>query len=145
MLDGWPTPLASDSDKGDRQEDGKRGIAIGQRVKEWALGTWPTPTARDGKDGNCIDADVPTNALLGRAAPRWAASTHGDLLTRAGMTRESVGPLSPLFAEWVMGWPIGHTGLEPLGMESIRWPLLWRLRFLEAVGGCGRYEPSEDL
>ena len=32
---------------------------------------WATPTARDWKDGACADADVPTNGLLGRQAPRW--------------------------------------------------------------------------
>jgi hypothetical protein len=110
-----------------------------------AAGTWPTPTARDGKDGACCFADVPTNGLLGRAAPR-SAYMRGDLVTHAGRIHPPQRiRLNPRFAEWLMGWPLGWTEIEPLGMESIRWPLLWRLRFLEAVGGCGRYEPSEDL
>jgi hypothetical protein len=34
------------------------------------IGLLPTPTSRDWKDGACADADVPTNALLGRVAVR---------------------------------------------------------------------------
>lgn len=29
--------------------------------------------------------------------------------------------LNPLFCEWLMGWPIGWTGLEPVGTELFRW------------------------
>ena len=32
---------------------------------------WPTATSRDSKDGACADANVETNALLGRAVTRW--------------------------------------------------------------------------
>ena len=32
---------------------------------------WPTPNARDHKDGADPSGEVETNALLGRAAPRW--------------------------------------------------------------------------
>jgi DNA (cytosine-5)-methyltransferase 1 len=29
----------------------------------------------------------------------------------------SPGRLNPEFVEWLMGWPIGHTGLEPVAMD----------------------------
>jgi hypothetical protein len=35
------------------------------------------------------------------------------------------GPVNPEFAEWLMGWPIGWTGCEPLGTDRmLEW---WRL------------------
>jgi len=36
---------------------------------------------------------------------------------------------NPEYLEWMMGWPIGWTDLEPLEMDSFR---LW----LSAHGGC---------
>jgi hypothetical protein len=45
----------------------------------------PTPTSRDWKDGACAETDVPTNALLGRAATRLLPTPRaiGDTLTDA--------------------------------------------------------------
>lgn len=58
---------------------------------------WPTPTARDWKDGACAEANVPTNGLLGRLAPRMMPSGGGGMV------------LNPRFVEALMGWPIGWT------------------------------------
>lgn len=44
-----------------------------------------------------------------------ASKRHGDL--RLG------GPLSPMWSEWFMGWPIGWTGLKPLVMDKFQ---AWR-------------------
>jgi len=41
--------------------------------------------------------------------------------------------LNPLFAEWLMGWPIGWTGLRPLETASYRSKLRPHLR--RALGG----------
>ncbi|KJH67258.1 hypothetical protein UF16_11095 [Chromobacterium violaceum] len=30
------------------------------------------------------------------------------------------GQLNPEWVEWLMGWPIGWTGLKPLGMDKFR-------------------------
>jgi len=43
---------------------------------------WATPTSRDHKDGACADANVPTNALLGRQVLR--TPTHGDTCSTDG-------------------------------------------------------------
>jgi hypothetical protein len=58
-----------------------------------AQATWPTPTTRDGKDGNYCP-NVPTNALLGREV--WS----GD-----GEPTEKKGALNPEFVCWLMGLP----------------------------------------
>ena len=61
------------------------------------FGSWPTLKARDGRGGQGKNA---------RHSP--------DLSTVIG------GPLSPMWAEWYMGFPIGWTGLELLEMPKFR-------------------------
>lgn len=68
-------------------------------------GLWPTPTARDHKDGTKESCrNVPVNSLLGRAV-------HVD-------STSTTGKLNPAWVEWLMGWLIGWTGLEPLGTDK---------------------------
>ena len=55
--------------------------------------TWPTPTASDSTGG------------------QRAASKQGGANLREALG----GPLNPTWVEWLMGWPIGWTDLEPLG------------------------------
>ena len=64
------------------------------------LPAWPTPMARDHKDGDAT-ADVPTNGHLGRAAPRDPTSHPGQL--------------NPDWVEMLMGFPIGWTASELSG------------------------------
>jgi hypothetical protein len=95
---------------------------------------WPTPTARDWKDGSYCP-NVPVNGLLGRAV--WPTPTAGDAsgsgnrnnphskahagvsLTDAALTGDSSTPrsevsgsLNPTWVEWLMGYPSGWTDLE---------------------------------
>jgi len=62
--------------------------------------TWPTPNATDYKG--------PSTRSLGKERPRC----DDDLPTRVG------GQLNPTWVEWLMGWPLGWTDLEPL--ETVR-------------------------
>jgi len=61
---------------------------------------WPTPTTRDHKDtGDSVaNGTVPVNGYLGRAVSPSKAE----------------GALNPDWVEWLMGWPIYWTDLEPL-------------------------------
>tara|TARA_Y100000588_G_scaffold156794_1_gene170803 strand:+ start:496 stop:903 length:408 start_codon:yes stop_codon:yes gene_type:complete len=111
----WPTPKSSIS--GDD-------LAT-------AAARWPTPTARDHKDGSYCP-NVPVNGLLGRAV--WPTTTTSDAsgggnrnsagsnahagmsLTDACLTGDSSTPrsvvsgsLNPTWVEWLMGFPIGWT------------------------------------
>jgi hypothetical protein len=169
----WPTPLASDGSRGDRQADGKRGMSLVETSKMFAAGLWPTvtvcgngnrvgaspksgnglgtaaaifvtgtwgtPRASDSREG--ADGTAPINGYLGRQTVAWAHATPGDLLIRAGMTLENVGPLSPLFAEWVLGWPIGHTELRPLETESTLW---WRQQLMDCLAVALGFGESRD-
>lgn len=67
---------------------------------------WPTPTVGDSRSsGN-------------RSLPGSKAHS-GTSLTDATERAEG-GKLNPEFVEWLMGWPIGWTGLEPLAMDKFR-------------------------
>ena len=67
-------------------------------------GFWPTPTSRDHKDcGDSIQlGNVKTNSLLGRAV----------------RPSKKDGSLSPLFVEWLMGYPERFTELPHLATPS---------------------------
>jgi hypothetical protein len=71
-LDLLKTPTAQLAVNGgsqhpDKRKAGGHGPTLADQVEHDLL---PTRTARDWKDGACVDADVPTNALLGRTVTR---------------------------------------------------------------------------
>lgn len=87
----FPTPNAS---------DGMRTNLTHQRGNPTLLGAvqmFPTPTTQD-SENNCGPSQLKRNTL--------------PLNAVAG------GKLNPEWVEWLMGWPIGWTDLEPAGMES---------------------------
>jgi hypothetical protein len=67
-------------------------------IKENALSSWPTPTARDGK---------------GASGHKKLARRLADLTIQARL-RDGVntGSLNPEWVEWLMGFPSGWTNLE---------------------------------
>ncbi len=116
----WPTPDAGAMTRSNRSDSPNAAIRplLAKLVQDW-----PTPTSRDWKDGACADGDVPTHALLGRAAPRFflpdpenetlgAISSNGGLTSRPPSKRR----LNPVFVEILQGLPRGWTDLKPLGI-----------------------------
>jgi hypothetical protein len=73
--------------------DGKKRQVDVNFVAQQMAATWPTPTTRDGKDGQFCP-NVPTNSLLGREV--W----NGD-----EAQTERRGALNPAFCSWLMGFP----------------------------------------
>lgn len=68
------------------------------RMNATGSGYWlPTPTAHNAKEGN-----YPAERT--RNTPTLAAVLGGKI--------------NPEFQEWLMGWPIGHTDLKPVGMDK---------------------------
>ncbi len=104
MITNWPTPRA--------QEPGSTSENYGKGLKNTAE-KWATPQARDWKD--TANANVPTNSILGRQAPRTMKDGAEFQMT-----------LNPRFTEWLMGWPIGWTESELAGTEWFRWLQLMR-------------------
>ena len=66
---------------------------------------WPTATARDYKDGDPSPV-VPTNALLGRAAPRWPTPTAIEATKHSGPRR----PGDRTLTHDVKNWPTPTAG-----------------------------------
>jgi len=137
----WPTPRAQEP--GRTTEGYGRGLAELIEGKEQKQ-TWPTPRAREWKDsGDPVKLakliDDGHEATLGRVvakselAKNWptprcfmhkdAAYDRGKanlgevVCGEEGATKETPvnGQLSPDWVEWLMGWPIGWTKLEPIG------------------------------
>lgn len=103
-----PTPTAHDAHKPHPSDltarQGGRSLA--------AAVMYPTPTCQDAKNNGgqsqMVRNTKPLNAVVG-------------------------GALNPAWVEWLMGWPIGWTALEPLGTDRFRWWLRSHLKFLENV------------
>ena len=99
----WPTPTANSYeiadvqallDRRERVKQQKKngngfGLTLAQAVK---VRMWPTPTARDWKDG-CSIGSAPKNGLLGRVVD----------------PSPETGSLNPNWVEWLMGFPPGWT------------------------------------
>lgn len=94
----WPTPAASDSDGGPRQQDGRRGRAL----KDLPGQMWPTPSARDHKGG--YQGGRIRNGKISKDTLDVAVQ-HTDNQS------QSAGQLNPTWVEWLMGLPLGWTDL----------------------------------
>lgn len=76
------------------------------------LTMWATPLAADGTHSprRYARGNLSLTAQVAWDTPNAADAKRCDLRsTSVG------GRLSPRFVEWLMGWPIGATGLQPLG------------------------------
>jgi hypothetical protein len=117
----WRTPLATDGDKS------------GQGNLPHQVKMWPTANARDWKDtpgmvrtrpdgrsrtdqlARAVYAEMWPTPQAGATNPEAHNAMSGDFkkrfCERAGIPM--TGTLNPQFVEWLMGYPIGYTALEP--------------------------------
>ena len=98
---GWPTPGTCNGGKESKEskESKERRGSGGVNLQEVAcIAGWATPTTRDWKDGDCTNADVPVNALLGR-------QVTGTMQSRSPAATEKRGVLNPDLPRWLMGFP----------------------------------------
>ncbi len=112
----FPTPYGLSANQ--RQGDGEFGKAIRN---------WPTPQATDGskapkyhKGGN---PSLPHAVKTMLTTPTADDTGHRKSQYAQGGTALSYqagGQLNPRWVEWLMGWPIGWTDLEPLGMAKFQ-------------------------
>lgn len=99
----WATPTAGDGMGGQSQPSAARRAGGGDRSLRVAAAQWATPTSRDHKDGAEPSAEVATNSLLGRQAPRITRDGLLSLLPADWITSRL--RLNPTFVEDLMGWP----------------------------------------
>jgi len=134
----WPTPTATLGTNGGRVTP-RKGREGGTLIEAVSVRTWPTPTARDWRDGNYPSELARKSPGLG-AQVKWATPNASDgrkwsnqsleqrkakglkvrLTTQVSPQGGSGGLLNPTWVEWLMGWPIGWTALQPLEMAKFR-------------------------
>jgi hypothetical protein len=125
-----PTPLSTLGTNGvpnQRDSRGRPGLQMAARM-------WPTPAARDWKDTGESQGTrkSPNLGTMVHRTPLWpapTASTGGPepdgktgrkLVTQVQQKTQAGGALNPTWVEWLMGWPIGWTDLEPLATDKFR-------------------------
>jgi hypothetical protein len=143
----WPTPDAGafnisedlDNWRERRARTGNKQHTRRQTPLGVAVRIWPTPTARDWKDGSAkACANVPANGLLGRVVHQWPTPKLGGLCggtgskhmieSRSDLTAEEArsmvsgngGSLNPTWVEWLMGYPLGWTDCGDSATRSSR-------------------------
>jgi hypothetical protein len=125
----WPTPTTQDNCQTAGQYTSKTGTTLG-----FAARYWPTPNARDWKDTGESQGTrkSPNLGTMVHRTPLWptpTASTGGPepdgktgrkLVTQVQQKTQAGGQLNPTWVEWLMGWPIGWTDLEPLATDKFQ-------------------------
>ena len=130
----WPTPCARDHHPNGMKPGSK--VDLGNAVKM----IWPTPTAHNAKEAAypseflrktpTLAATVamrkfptPQSADAKNAVVRHRTKSRQVMLGGAIATRNlelTGGMLSPMWVEWLMGWPVGWTDLKPLEMDKFQ-------------------------
>ena len=95
-----PTPIRNDAEK--------RGDF--DHIRSWGLAgfvkLWPTPVASDTSSRSKPYAQGGSHS---RAAAMKRGQSSAEL---------NGGSLNPTWVEWLMGWPLGWTDLEPLATDK---------------------------
>lgn len=130
MVQLWPTPNVPNGGRsplggtmtttGQTPDGKKRQVGLEWRAEK----QWRTPSD-DSKRGGAALAESRLAQGHTLNLQDQARSFHPDPMpsTNGG---SSTRRLNPRFVEWLMGWPIGWTASEPVGMEWSRWWQLWR-------------------
>lgn len=74
-------------------------------IEREASKKWPTPTARD---------------YFPAHKPEYIAAKKAQGHGMSNLNDAVGGRLNPTWVEWLMGWPIGWTALQPLAMDRFR-------------------------
>jgi len=133
----WRTPTvgminadrAKDPEYTARKEAKGQTITLADQVRHERL--WPTPTVcgnHNRKGASPTSGDGLATAVLKVATPTardWKSgkasqATH-DRNSRP-LSEQIGGSLNPTWVEWLMGWPLGWTDLDPLATDKFR---LW--------------------
>jgi hypothetical protein len=144
----WPTPKASEMDRGTCEAESKRRSPALLQVAS----QWPTPAARDSKGTNSEQHATETGGgrkhmdqLANFVAYSPLAQPIRDGLESSNETPSLRRHLNPLFGAWLMGWPSTWVIAEPhassaLETESFHSALQQRLSLL--LGDPGSFKEA---
>ena len=137
----WPTPQAEDSHHGGRSMSPRgvqkrltegRQLDLGQTVAlrggPLTRQTYPTPrTITGGAESAQRKQELGRTKSGGgdlQSVVQQKCNLHSD-----EWYQKAMGQLNPEWVEWLLGWPIGWTALEPLATDRYQ-------RWLRLHGGC---------
>ena len=105
----WPTPTTRDWRSGAASEDthAKNSRPLNKVVvREEKRMQWPTPTTITDSGG--------------AALCKWGGSGARQMMRNNGVSEQELnGALNPDWVEWLIGWPVGWTSLEPLPQSAV--------------------------
>lgn len=111
-----PTPTATSygRNKGGSSPDGPERPSLSTMARS---GRWPTPRASDGAHGGPNQRGSKGDLALPAAVVKWATPTVCGNYNRKGVSAKSGdglatqvgGQLSPVWVEWLMGFPLAWT------------------------------------
>jgi hypothetical protein len=124
----WRTPNATDGDHGGpNARDSEGGLHLSAQASQM----WPTPRSGKTTDENeeswraRNEAGSVSTPPLTLAVKMWPTPTGQDAEKNAGpsqfnrnslpLNAEVGGSLNPNWVEWLMGFPVGWTDLDPSG------------------------------
>lgn len=138
----WPTPSSSDATRSGTITENMTGQSLAQAVN--TIERVPTPTAsmmtiQDMEQAKYHSSKRPEYKTL-HPGPIQQFPTPNTIDAKGGTRRAQDGKkkqtqlchtvggqLNPNWVEWLMGWPIGWTALEPLAMDKYQ---QWRQQHL---------------
>jgi hypothetical protein len=116
----FPTPLANEHKHGaptDWEMNTNHGATKDSLRVQVNKRTFPTPTARDSKGG------YNTKSLTRKDGKSRTLDGLPNAVLDGKGTETVTGALNPLWVEWLMGFPVGHTDLSSLETPSyLSWP-----------------------
>jgi len=130
-FDLWTTPTATLGSKGGRITP-RKGREGGTLIEAVSQRTWPTPTVKGNYNRKGLSSksgDGLATAVLKWPTPRDYRGVHRSETSQRRrqessrgipLNEEVGGLLNPEWVEWLMGWPIGWTALQPLAMDKFR-------------------------
>ena len=108
---GWRTPTKSDGRGSSGKNREGRQIQLVDEVKA----TWPTPSARDWRDGRSNQ-----HGKNSRPLNEVAMLSHGAEQNLSTAATESTGQLSVDFVRWLLGFPAEYLNCAPSAIRSYR-------------------------
>lgn len=137
----WPTPVKRDATKGYCQSEARRHSPCLAHMVQM----FPTPQKADAKFAyqakpEALEARVQKHQMnLAHAVQMFPTPTKQDAKNNGSKSQQERntpplnavcgGSLNPPWVEWLMGWPIGWTDLQPLETGKFQ---LWRQQHSES-------------